>query len=183
MIRLSKSIAARMRQATRRILRAEDGNATIEFVIIVPLFLTIFMSAFECGLLMTRNVMLERAMDISIRDLRLGATPTHDQLKQKICTLAAIIPNCMSTVLLELRPVSTTTWQPLGTTVTCVDRTQVIQPITQFLPGVKNQMMLVRACAVFDPIFPLTGLGLKLPKDASGGYQLIASSAFVNEPK
>ena len=42
--------------------------------------------------------------------------------------------------------------------------------------------MLVRACAIFDPIFPITGMGLNLPLDASGAYQLAASSAFVNEP-
>jgi hypothetical protein len=31
-------------------------------------------------------------------------------------------------------------------------------------------------------MFPATGLGVHLPRDASGGYALIATSAFVNEP-
>ena len=43
--------------------------------------------------------------------------------------------------------------------------------------------MLVRACAVFDPYFPTSAWGLQLPLDASGGYQLVAMSAFVNEPR
>jgi hypothetical protein len=44
-------------------------------------------------------------------------------------------------------------------------------------------MMLIRACTVFDPIFPGTGIGQQLPRDASGeGYLIVSRSAFVNEP-
>ncbi|MEZ5796378.1 MAG: hypothetical protein R3D63_02055 [Paracoccaceae bacterium] len=43
--------------------------------------------------------------------------------------------------------------------------------------------MIVRVCAVQDPFFPTTGLGLQLKADAEGGYQLIAASVFVNEPR
>ena len=42
--------------------------------------------------------------------------------------------------------------------------------------------MLVTVCAVFSPMVPTTGLGLKLPKVNSTDYALIAMSAFVNEP-
>jgi len=184
MIALSKAIAARMRLAARRISGDESGTATLEFVIIVPVFLTIFMSAFEAGLLMTRQVMLERGMDMSIRNLRLGSwtDPTHDMLKTEICRIAAIIPDCMDTVMLELRPISTTTWNFLSADATCVERDEPIQPVTEFNVGIENEMMLVRACAIFDPIFPMTGLGLNLPTDSGGAYALIASSAFVNEP-
>lgn len=182
MIRFSKAIAARLRTAARRLAGQEDGTATIEFVLFVPVFLTVFMSAFESGLLMTRQAMLERAMDVSIRDLRLGWRPTHDELKARICAVATVFPNCLNAVMLELRPVDTTTWSPLNTNVTCVERNAPVQPLTTFVQGVPNEMMLVRACAVFDPIFPLTGMGLHLPLDVSGGYQLAASSAFVNEP-
>ena len=51
-----------------------------------------------------------------------------------------------------------------------------------FHPGQRNKLMMVRACAVFDPWFPGVGLGAQLPKDASGGYRLMATSGFVNEP-
>ncbi len=43
--------------------------------------------------------------------------------------------------------------------------------------------MLIRACAKFDPIVPTTGLGFRLPKDNTGAYALISSTAFVNEPE
>lgn len=168
----------------RRFRRGEKGNVTIEFVIIFPAFIVLFLSAFEAGILMTRWVMLERALDLSVRGLRLGAwsPPTHQELKDQICTDAAIIPDCDNSLLLELRPVSTETWQPLGTQATCIDRDSEIEPVVAFSGGNDNEMMLVRACAVFDPVFPSTGLGLRLPKDATGAYALISSSAFVNEP-
>jgi hypothetical protein len=47
--------------------------------------------------------------------------------------------------------------------------------------GGQNQLMLVKACAIFNPIFPSTGLGLQLVRD-DGGYAVTAFSAFVNEP-
>ncbi|MFV2034455.1 MAG: TadE/TadG family type IV pilus assembly protein, partial [Halocynthiibacter sp.] len=40
----------------RRFRRGEKGNVTIEFVIIFPVFMIIFLSAFEAGVLMTRWV-------------------------------------------------------------------------------------------------------------------------------
>lgn len=179
-VRMARSVAARLRRAAR----SESGSATIEFVIVVPVLLTIFMSAFEVGLVMTKRVMLERAIDVSVRNLRLGlwVNPTPLMLKQSICNEAAIIPDCMNVMLLELRPVSTVTWSPLDNNVKCVQRDEVIQPLTEFVPGGANEMMLVRACAIIDPIFKTSALGLNLPVDETGGYALVATSAFVNEP-
>ena len=57
-----------------------------------------------------------------------------------------------------------------------------VQPVLEFTSGMDHDVMLVRACAVFDPMFPTTGLGLRLPKDETGAYSLVASSAFVVEP-
>ena len=169
----------------RRRLRREEGNSTIEFVIIFPIFMTIFISTFEAGMLMVRQVMLDRATDISVRALRLGswATPTHEQLKRNICNLSAILPDCMNSVLIELRPVSTTTWTPLPSNPTCVDKDALIQPVTTFDGGQQNEMMLVRVCALVKPMFPTTGLGLRLPEEGDDYYALVSTSAFVNEPR
>lgn len=181
MTRLLKKAFERLRSLGRR----EDGNTTIEFVFLFPFFIIIFVSAFESGMLMLRQVMLERAVDDSVRGLRLGTwtPPTHAQLKTQICDLAAIIPDCDNTILIELQPVNTTTWQPLSTNPTCVDRSEAIQPVTTFEAGQENEMMLVRVCAVFKPLFPHSGLGLRLPKDGNGDYSLVSTTAFVNEPR
>ena len=65
----------------------------------------------------------------------------------------------------------------------CVKRDEDVQPLVRFTNGVENELMLIRACAVIDPFFPSLGVGRSMPVDSTGGYQVIASSAFVNEPK
>jgi hypothetical protein len=167
-----------------RAAREEDGTATIPFVIFVPFFIMLVTSSLEMGQLMMRHVMLERALDLSVRGLRLGmwTPPNHTDFKRLICNTAGVIPDCMNTLLIELRPVDTATWQPLSAGPTCIDKSHSVQPVTTFNPGVGDNMMLIRACAKFSPLFPLTGLGFQLPKDAAGAYALVAATAFVNEP-
>ncbi len=171
-------------RAIRRLWRREDGNATIEFALLFPAFITLFLISFEMGMILIRGVMLDRATDIAMRELRLGTLSpmTQEGLKQSICENSVIIPNCGESLLVELRPVSTTTWEPLGAQVTCVDRTEEVQPVLDFTPGSKNELMLVRVCAVFDPFFPTTGLAAQMSLDASGAYALVSTSAYVNEP-
>ena len=176
-----------MTRALRRLalaLRREDGTATIEFVILFPIFIVLMVTGVEMGVLTLRQVMLERGVDITVRALRVGAmtNPDFNKVKTSICNNSLIIPNCASVVHLELTPVSTATWSvPTGVT-SCVDRTGQVAPVVNFDPGQRNEFMLIRACAVFNPMFPTFGLAPKLPIDGSGGYHLIASTSFVNEP-
>ncbi len=181
MAKFGQSIGAWLRRKARE----EDGaTATIPFVIFLPFFMLLIMSALEMGTLMLRHVMLERALDMSVRDLRLGnwVNPTHAEFKRQVCNRAGVIPDCLNVLLVELRPVSTTTWEPLSAGPICVDRAETIQPVTTFDDGVGDEMMLIRACAKFDPIFPTSGLGFQLPKDNTGAYALVSATAFVNEP-
>lgn len=171
-----------------RFMRREDGNATVEFVIIFPVFMLIFMSTFDVGMLMVRQVMLDRGVDITVRALRLGQlTPedeedsVHELLKRNVCSIAGILPDCMNKVLIELSPVDNVSWTPLTPNPTCVDVDADVQPVTNPVFGGQNEMMLVRVCALMKPMFPTTGLGLMLP-DIGDYYALVATSAFVNEP-
>lgn len=179
------SLRRHLRRRLNRALRREDGSSTIEFVLVLPLFLIIFMASAEAGIMLSRQAMLERALDLAIRDLRLGTwvDPTADGLKERICENAALVRNCDSSLLLELQPVDTANWVLPAEPASCIDREEEIQPVTAFVPGAGNQLMLVRACTVVDPIFPTTRYGLRLPLDASGGYQLRSASSFVNEPR
>jgi len=162
----------------------EDGNATIEFVLLFPAFMTFFLMSFETGMVLIRGVMLDRATDIAMRELRLGTLSpmTKDGLKAEICRNSVLIPNCSQSLLVELRPVSTTTWNLPSGSATCVDRTAKVQPVLDFVAGSSNELMMVRACAVFDPFFPTTGLAAPVKLDQSGAYALVSTSAFVNEP-
>lgn len=169
-----------------RFRASEAGNATIEFVIIFPVFITLFLATFESGFMMTRNVMLERAVDLSIRDLRLGqASATSFQgFKDTICDNSFLIKNCDEVIQVELRPVDTGTWAALPSTSQCRDVSSSIDPIdtTTFEVGANNELMLVRVCALFDPFFPTTALGLELNQDGHGNFAMVVTGAFVNEP-
>lgn len=182
----------------RRFRRSEDGSSTVEFVIIFPAFIAIFLSSFESGLMMVRNVMLERGTDIAIRSLRLGTPipPTYDEFKQSICDNAVIFPDCLTLVQVELEPISTANFTMPNTPTNCINEsvhnsaTNPINPIndTSFVGGGNNDLMVVRVCALFTPMFPGTTLGMQMPKfdpndtapDAK--YALVVTSAFVNEP-
>lgn len=171
----------------RRFLRSEDGNVTIEFVILFPVFFMILVSIVEIGTLMTRNTMLGRGLDVAVRDLRLGLPTSRDfdAFRQRICDAAAIVPDCINVLQVELMPTSETDWTPLSEELRCVDREEEIAPIdaTSYVIGAENELMMIRACALFDPVVPTMGLALLLPRDTSGAYALVATSAFVNEPR
>lgn len=168
----------------REFRRNEDGIAAVEFTLVFPIVLFMFFWAVELGLLMTKQVMLEHALDVTMRNLRLGVLvdPTPDTLKREICNRARIIGECHDTITIELNPISTATWQMPSTAIRCVNRDEEIAPVVSFNLGAQNEIMLVRACVIVDPLFPGTGIGAMLPKDSSGGYRMAAVSAFVNEP-
>lgn len=164
--------------------RREDGTASVEFVMVVPVLLTVFMASFESGLLMTRSIMLEQAVDITMRELRLGHYPLPDAalLKSEICKRTIIFKSCETNIMIEMTRVSTQTWALPLTNVSCVDREEEIQPVTALQIGQQNDVMLIRVCVIQDALFPTSKYGLHLATDAQGGYGLVAVSAFVTEP-
>ena len=173
-----------MLQRLKRFLRQERGAVTIEFVLWFPLFFGIFLSSVESGMLMLRYVMLERGVDVTVRDLRIGTLkfPSHDDLKREICRNSLILPDCVEGLTVELQPVSTTTWQMPPAPIACIDRSEVVQPVTTITHGGANELMLIRVCSKFAPILPTSVLGMSLKNDGAGNYALVAASAFVNEP-
>ena len=171
----------------KRFRRDKNGAASVEFVIIAPVYLGIMFSMFEAGWLMTKSMMLERGMDLTMRDLRLGVytNPTHNEMKTIICDNASILKNCEQSMLLELVPINTAADVPTSTL--CVDR----KPTGDIVPTVtfnttrgdrEVETMFVRACVIVDPLVPGMGLALHLPKDEMGGMAMVSYGAFVNEP-
>ncbi|MCV2892998.1 TadE/TadG family type IV pilus assembly protein [Lentibacter sp. XHP0401] len=171
-------------QKIRRFGRAEDGNATVEFAILFPFFVFMFCAAVELGMVTFRHSMLERGLDLAVRNVRLttAADYQHDDIKQMACDFAGILPNCMTQLHLEMQPLDMRNFTAPSRTARCSDITQVANPLKQFSNGQQNQMMVLRACFVFKPVFPLTGLGRHLDWDGNGHAWMIATSAFVQEP-
>jgi Flp pilus assembly protein TadG len=173
-----------IRRRLGRHARSEQGTATIEFVLTAPMVIFTFLAAFESGIYMVRYVMLDRALDMTIRDLRLGVieTPALQTLKTSICDRAELVSNCTSSLRLEMFSVNTSTWTFPTDDFECVDRGGTINPALEPNLGVENEVMLIRACLTADALFPTTGIAAQMEQDSQGGYFITASSAFVNEP-
>jgi hypothetical protein len=69
---------------------------------------------------------------------------------------------------------------PTGT-VTCVSKAAPA-PTANFATGARSDMIYVRACLAVDPMLPLVGDGLGLPRNPSGGFNVVSTSGFMNEP-
>ena len=174
----------RLKRLLRRFRKSEDGSATVEFVIIFPIFMFLFASCFELGTIMLRQTMLDRGIDMTVRQVRLGVVPivTHDTLKDMICDRAAILPNCNTQLKLEMRVIDPRAWVNMPATADCIDRADLNLPALNFQTGLPNQMMILRACHLFDPYFPTFGLGEFVPRQSGDAYALISTSSYVVEP-
>lgn len=183
-----KMILAHTRTKFQRFLREEDGTASLEFVLVFPVFFTFFLMTVESGLINARHVMLERGVDLTIRDIRIGqmAVPDADLVAARICEIALIIPSCAQNLRVELLRRNPINFDPVSNRITCVDRSTESQPVLGFTPGTNNDLMIMRVCVRIDPLLPTTGLGKAIVDGgtaASGGsYALVSSSAFVVEP-
>ena len=167
----------------RSFWKDEDGTASLEFALVAPAFLIIFVSAVESGLLLTRQVMLERGMDMAVRDVRLATAtpPDYNTLRQMICDNAAIMPSCMTDLKLEMVRIDPWGYWYIEPEADCINREEPNAPVREFSAGQENEMVYLRACIQFRPIFPTVGLGFKIA-DKRGEYKLVADSVFVAEP-
>lgn len=173
--------------------KRSDGSATVEFALLFPLFVAIFLMGFESGLYMYRNVMLERGVDLAIRDVRLGngKIPELAEFKTSICDNAFFDDEdgeCSKSLMVEMRQIE---MEPGGASnmmgdARCVDRRheEDQSDFGSYDVGGTNEVVMVRVCYVQSPIFPTTGIGLGMGQanDLGGNYALISTSAFVTEP-
>ena len=164
----------------------ESGNANLEFVALFPLIILLFCSAFEAGTLSIRQVMLDSATHDVVRHLRLASNtpPTRDTLTSLVCDRARVFPDCANSVSVELAAVDTTTWNIDRGAMGCNNRTAdgIFKPATQYIGGDNNDLMILRICAVFEPVFPTVGLGAAITRINATDYAIVSVSAFVNEP-
>lgn len=184
-------------KAIRGFRRNVRGSSSVEFALTFP-FLCAFLFGYgEVGTLATRAVMLERGLDIAIRDVRLGNIPRNapaefqrDLIKFRICENAFLLVDCEEELNIEMVAV------PLGQPIpnnppACIDRSE--DPLE--VPTVMNigtvgqenlEIMLVRACLVVDPIFNIGGWLAGTPlRDINGDitdFAIFAQTAFINEP-
>lgn len=181
-----------MLKLLRRIARFRSdlsGAATVEFVLIFPVFFMFFINSAEIGYYMVRNVMLERGVDVAVRQVRLGgaSAPDFDGFKKIVCdNVGGVLPDCTENLMvsMEVVPGGTDWVAGLSREVSCLDKKSEIEAKDQasYASGGQNELMVVRVCALSQPMFPTTRFGLKMAHDEYGNVAIVALSSFVNEP-
>lgn len=168
----------------RRFRKDEDGQAVVEFVLGVPIMFFLFFSSVEMSVYAMRQNWLDRGLDMAVRDIRLdtGGGLTHDDVKSRICTYAGALPNCETFLRLEMNPINASSFAGFGGDADCVDRSLPVTPSVNFVHGGNHQLMLMRACYTFKPVFPGAGQGRSFTKDSEGRVMMTSMSAFVQEP-
>lgn len=177
-----------VKNALLRLRKGEEASTTIELMFVMPLLITLTGFSMDLGMLLTNNVMLERAVDVGARDIRLGlmANNDYDGLRKRICDEAIILPKCETRLKLQLNAMSPYVWENPGRIPDCEDlKTVTVTEPKAFDAANRNQLVFLRACAVLEPIMPGWGLGEALLKAADGSknrfYQVVATTTFTKE--
>ncbi|WEK03239.1 MAG: pilus assembly protein [Candidatus Devosia phytovorans] len=167
----------------RKFLKDRNGVAALEFALVAPMLFALIFASIEAGWLMVQTIMLDRALDKTVRSLRIGniPNPTLDNVRAVLCSEAMVLADCQRTVTLEFVPILSPSDYPTDL-ARCANRLTGISPILRFNAGSRSQTVFVRACFVVEPFTPGLGLGLALSKDETGSIRIVAKSGFVNEP-
>lgn len=169
----------------RKFRRDEDGNATIEFAIYFTVLFFMLAAGVEIAYINLRHAMLERGLDLAVREIRLstGHIPSYDDIRGRICDEMRVAEECDANLRLEMVQVDPRDLSAAPTDADCSNSAQPPRPLRSFVYGQDNQLMLLRACLKFKPMMPSTAVGKELNKDSGGYAQLVATAAFVQEPK
>lgn len=178
----------------RRFRRRDEATVTIEFVMLIPIYFFLLISTVELGLINLRHSQLERALDIAVREIRLntGSVQDHNEMRDLICDLSGLIDNCDTSLRLEMIQLDPFAWVSPDPKPDCIsDPEEINSPRGFNQNGASNELMLIRACMRFKPIFSSWGLGESLAEidrndpdsPGPGLISLVATSAFVQEPQ
>jgi len=174
------------RRLLSRLRRSEDGAVTLPALLWLPVFIMVMVSSVELCVLIVKQTLLDRGVELTTRIMRLGIEPlpTHDQLKRSICTNIAFIPGCMDRLAVEVFPVDTDTWTSSNASpVLCTDSSSAAELSPQIERGGSNQLMILRACLKIDTVTEMDPLAMALVRDGGGQTALVSVTAFVNEPR
>jgi hypothetical protein len=179
-------IALSLRNRIKDYWRDESATATLELVIMFPLMMIVFIAAFESAMILTRQIMLERTLDMSVRVLRLaqGVITDADEVRDSMCANTTLLPNCEELLTIDLQLVDRTTYDMPSNDEVCAGRGNdiVIAPDNEFDIGGSNDFLMIRTCLIVDRILPFSGFALNLTRDDSGGMHMMATTIFLNEP-
>ena len=167
--------------------RAEEIGAiyTLEFAVMFPLLLMALAFGVEFTTHANRQFQVDRALDIATREIRLNTSAqfTHDEIKNTICDNSGGLDECDTKLRLEMIAVNPRNFVSLPPMPDCTDTPQPVNPVRGWSLGQQHELMMLRACYKFKPVFGAFGLGALLGTDGEGYGKMVAISAFVQEPR
>ena len=174
----------RLKNRLSRFRSEESGETyTLEFVVMFPLILATFAFGVELTTHANRQFQLDHGLEVATRAIRLNTSTqfTHDDLKAGICEFAGGLDNCADRLRLEMTPVNPRDFTSLPAMPDCTDAPLPVTPVRGWSLGEQHELMLLRACYQFEPVFSF-GLGSLMGTSTSGGSTMVSLSAFVQEP-
>lgn len=183
-----------LQKRLRRFRRSEDGSSsTIEFLFWFPFFIYVAYSGIDLGLMSFSHANLERALDETIREVRLNRLPpdedewTHDLLKDMVCERVRHVSTCSDELALEMKSIDPRVGNQLNPSPYCVDTPAEIRDPDgpegiDFDRGTSNELMIIRACLQVSPVWGFTMIGGPASRDPDGKWSLFATTVFVHEP-
>ena len=178
------------KRLTRRFGRSERGASALEFAMLSPIFFVFMFGAYDMGITMIRQVTLSASLDRVMREVRLTGTvegqsdPDTQDVANAVCRYSSLIPNCETTIVVDVREIRTANDFPAGN-APCIDRGQNdLRPATTQLPGGSNRQILVRVCAVASSITGMAMVGYGggfQQENADGDIIIRAATAYVQE--
>ncbi len=174
----------RLAKAFRRFRKCEDGSAVVPFALWTPVMIGIALSTVEVGAMTLRHTQLERALDLTVREIKLGTGQiySHSELKAMICAKTSILADCGEMLHLEMIGLDMRDWTDPPSTVECTDVALDVTPQRNFEFGQEHETMLLRACYKYRPISPVSKLGRPVKTDADGYTGVVSTATFVHEP-
>lgn len=169
---------------SRRCAADERGSSSVEFALLMPTLMMLFYASFEATMFQVRQTMLDRGVDMAVRELRLSAgTPfSSATIRRDICARARILPDCTLSLIIEMTAIDGDHYALPADSAPCAESgsSGVTAPP---LPGaaLDQELMLLRACYAVDPVMPTSTLGLALT-ESGGRIHIHSASAFVVEP-
>jgi Flp pilus assembly pilin Flp len=177
-----------LKKVLPRLKRDESGSPSIEFVMVLPIFIALLLMSIELGLITLRHALLERGLDIAVRQIRLSTTrvPDYPTIKNMVCDNSLFIANCRTNLRLEMRRTNIRAYNEMSNAILCEDAASPTSPVDNAANfannGLPNELMQIRACYRYTPLFPAGFLGNALNVDANGQAAIVTMSAFVQEP-
>ncbi|MEO1469256.1 MAG: TadE/TadG family type IV pilus assembly protein [Pseudomonadota bacterium] len=152
-------------------LEDDRGGASLEFVVVALALFLLIAGIVDTGLLMARAALVERALQVAVREARVAGALEAD-FAGRVCHIARVVGGCERDLRIELVRLD-------QAGAPCDPGRRLAAGLDEPLPG---GPLLVRACLSVSPLFPPSAAIADVARDGRGGLAVTAEAAFVPEP-